>query len=71
MIAATHLADSYARLAGLTGGVEARPAPSEDELIADPSAALLWGEDLAERTRQMRPLTESMRRLPELVNALL
>jgi len=71
LAAATHLADSYARLAGLTGGVEARPAPSEDELIADPSAALLWGEDLAERTRQMRPLTESMRRLPELVNALL
>ena len=71
LAAATHLADGYARLAGLSGGVEVRPAPTEDELIADPSAALLWGEDLAERTRQMRPLTESMRRLPELVNALL
>jgi HD-like signal output (HDOD) protein len=71
LAAATHLADGYARLAGLSGGVELRPAPTEDELIADPSAALLWGEDLAERTRQMRPLTESMRRLPELVNALL
>jgi len=71
LAAATHLADGYARLAGLTGGVEARPAPTEDELIAVPSAALLWGDDLAERTRQMRPLTESMRRLPELVNALL
>lgn len=71
LAAATHLADGYARLAGLTGGVELRPAPTEDELIAVPSAALLWGDDLAERTRQMRPLTESMRRLPELVNALL
>jgi HD-like signal output (HDOD) protein len=71
LAAATHLADGYARLAGLTGGVEARPAPTEDELIAVPSAALLRGDDLAERTRQMRPLTESMRRLPELVNALL
>ena len=71
LAAATHLADGYARLAGLTGGVEVRPAPTEDELIADPSAALLWGDDLAERTRQMRPLTDSMRRLPGLVNALL
>ena len=71
LAAATHLADGYARLAGLTGGVEVRPAPTEDELIADPSAALLWGDDLAERTRQMRPLTDSMRRLPDLVNALL
>ena len=71
LAAATHLADGYARLAGLTGGVEVRPAPTEDELIADPSAALLWGDDLAERTRQMRPLTDSMRRLPQLVNALL
>ena len=71
LAAATHLADGYARLAGLPGGVEVRPAPTEDELIADPSAALLWGDDLAERTRQMRPLTDSMRRLPGLVNALL
>ena len=71
LAAATHLADGYARLAGLTGGVEVRPAPTEDELIADPSAALLWGDDLAARTMQMRPLGDSMRRLPELVNALL
>lgn len=71
LAAATHLADGYARLAGLSGGVEVRPAPTEDELIADPSAALLWGEDLAARTAQMRPLADSMRRLPELVNALL
>jgi len=71
LAAATHLADGYARLAGLTGGVELRPAPTEDELIADPSAALLWGDDPAARSAQMRPLTESMRRLPELVNALL
>ena len=71
LAAATHLADGYARLAGLTGGVELRPAPTEDELIADPSAALLWGDDLAARTMQMRPLGDSMRRLPELVNALL
>ena len=71
LAAATHLADGYARLAGLTGGVELRPAPTEDELIAAPSAALLWGDDLAARTAQMRPLADSMRRLPELVNALL
>ncbi len=71
LAAATHLADGYARLAGLTGGVEVRPAPTEDELIADPSATLLWGDDLAARTAQMRPLGDSMRRLPELVNALL
>ena len=71
LAAATHLADGYARLAGLSGGVEARPAPTEDELIADPSAALLWGDDQAARTARMRPLTASMRRLPELVNALL
>ena len=71
LAAATHLADGYARLAGLTGGVELRPAPTEDELIADPSAALLWGDDLAARTVQMRPIADSMRRLPELVNALL
>lgn len=71
LAAATHLADGYARLAGLTGGVELRPAPTEDELIADPSAALLWGDDLAARTVQMRPLADSMRHLPELVNALL
>ena len=71
LAAATHLADGYARLAGLTGGVEARHAPTEDELIADPCAALLWGDDLAARTAHMRPLTASMRRLPELVNALL
>jgi len=71
LAAATHLADGYARLAGLTGGVELRPAPTEDELIAEPSAALLWGDDLAARTAQMRPLSDSMRRLPELVNALL
>ena len=71
LAAATHLADGYARLAGLTGGVEVRPAPTEDELIADPSAALLWGDDLAARTAQMRPLGDSMRRLPQLVNALL
>ncbi len=71
LAAATHLADGYARLAGLSGGVELRPAPTEDELIAAPSAALLWGEDLAARTAQMRPLADSMRRLPELVNALL
>jgi HD-like signal output (HDOD) protein len=71
LAAATHLADGYARLAGLTGGVEVRPAPTEDELIAAPSAALLWGDDLAARTAQMRPLADSMRRLPELVNALL
>lgn len=71
LAAATHLADGYARLAGLSGGVELRPAPTEDELIAAPSAALLWGDDLAARTAQMRPLADSMRRLPELVNALL
>ena len=71
LAAATHLADGYARLAGLSGGVEVRPAPTEDELIAAPSAALLWGDDLAARTMQMRPLGDSMRRLPELVNALL
>lgn len=71
LAAATHLADGYARLAGLSGGVELRPAPTEDELIAAPSAALLWGDDLAARTAQMRPLVDSMRRLPELVNALL
>lgn len=71
LAAATHLADGYARLAGLSGGVEVRPAPTEDELIAAPSAALLWGDDLAARTAQMRPLTDSMRRLPALVNALL
>jgi HD-like signal output (HDOD) protein len=71
LAAATHLADGYARLAGLSGGVEVRPAPTEDELIAAPSAALLWGDDLAARTAQMRPLVDSMRRLPELVNALL
>jgi HD-like signal output (HDOD) protein len=71
LAAATHLADGYARLAGLTGGVEVRPAPTEDELIAAPSAALLWGDDLAARSAQMRPLADSMRRLPELVNALL
>ena len=71
LAAATHLADGYARLAGLTGGVEVRPAPTEDELIADSSAALLWGDDLAARTMQMRPLGDSMRRLPGLVNALL
>jgi HD-like signal output (HDOD) protein len=71
LAAATHLADGYARLAGLSGGVELRPAPTEDELIAAPSAALLWGDDLAARTAQMRPLADSMRRLPALVNALL
>jgi len=71
LAAATHLADGYARLAGLSGGVEVRPAPTEDELIAAPSAALLWGDDLAARTAQMRPLADSMRRLPALVNALL
>jgi HD-like signal output (HDOD) protein len=71
LAAATHLADGYARLAGLSGGVELRPAPTEDELIAAPSAALLWGDDLAARAAQMRPLADSMRRLPELVNALL
>ena len=71
LAAATHLADGYARLAGLSGGVELRPAPTEDELIAAPSAALLWGDDLAARSAQMRPLADSMRRLPELVNALL
>ena len=71
LAAATHLADGYARLAGLSGGVEVRPAPTEDELIAAPSAALLWGDDLAARTAQMRPLTASMRRLPALVNTLL
>jgi HD-like signal output (HDOD) protein len=71
LAAATHLADGYARLAGLAGGVEVRPAPTEDELIADPSAALLWGDDLAARTMHMRPIVDSMRRLPELVNALL
>ena len=71
LAAATHLADGYARLAGLSGGVELRPAPTEDELIATPSAALLWGDDLAARTAQMRPLADSMRRLPALVNALL
>ena len=71
LAAATHLADGYARLAGIKGGVESRPAPTEDELMADPAAALLWGEDLAARTIQMRPLTEGMRRLPDLVNALI
>lgn len=71
LAAATHLADSYARLAGLQGGVESRPAPTEQELIADPASALLWGEDMDVRIEQMRVLTEEMRRLPELVNALL
>jgi HD-like signal output (HDOD) protein len=71
LAAATHLADGYARFAGLTGGVELRPAPTEEELIAQPAAALLWGEDLAARTAQMQPLAEGMRRLPALVNALL
>jgi HD-like signal output (HDOD) protein len=71
LAAAAHLADGYARLAGLTGGVEARPAPTEEELIADPCAALIWGDEPAARTVHMRPLTDSMRRLPALVNALL
>ena len=71
LAAAAHLADGYARLAGLTGGVEARPAPTEEELIADPCAALIWGDEPAARTVHMRPLTDSTRRLPALVNALL
>jgi HD-like signal output (HDOD) protein len=71
LASATHLADGYARLAGIKGGVESRPAPTEAELMADPAAAQLWGDDPAARAIQMRPLTESMRRLPELVNALL
>jgi HD-like signal output (HDOD) protein len=71
LAAATQLADGYARLAGLGGGVETRPAPTEDELIGGAAAALLWGDDLAVRRRHLRPLGEGMRRLPELVNALL
>jgi hypothetical protein len=50
---------------------KARPAPTEEELIADPCAALIWGDEPAARTVHMRPLTDSMRRLPALVNALL
>jgi len=71
LAAATHLADSYARMAGLNGGVESRPAPTEEEIIADPAAALLWGDDQETRMTQMRALTEGMNRLPELVSALL
>lgn len=71
LAAATHLADSYARLAGLNGGIESRPAPTEEEIIADPAAILLWGEDREARISQMRILTEEMSRLPELVSALL
>jgi len=71
LAAATHLADGYARLAGLKGGVESRPAPTEEAIIADPASALLWGEDREVRIAQMRVLTEEMRRLPELVNALI
>ena len=41
------------------------------KVIADPCAALIWGDEPAARAAQMRPLTDSMRRLPELVNALL
>lgn len=71
LAAAANLADGYARLAGLGSGVERRPPPGEADLIDSPAAALIWGQDRATRTAQMHPLLGGMKRLPEMVNALL
>lgn len=71
LAAAANLADGYVRLAGLGSGVERRPPPGEADLIDSPAAALIWGQDRATRIAQMHPLLGGMKRLPEMVNALL
>lgn len=71
LAAAANLADGYARLSGLDSGVERRPPPNEVDLIDSPAARLIWGDDRATRTAQMHPLVGGIKRLPELVNALL
>jgi len=71
LAAAANLADGYARLSGLDSGVERRPPPNEVDLIDSPAARLIWGDDRETRTAQMHPLVGSIKRLPEMVNALL
>ena len=71
LAASAGLAEVLVRQAGLSGGLEKRPLPTPAELAQHPATALLWGTDPSHQALQLRILGDSVRQLPQLVEALL
>jgi HD-like signal output (HDOD) protein len=64
--AATNLADVFIRMAGLKGGTEDRPIPTERDLAEHPALVLLWSKKGPILDGKIRKLTESISRIPDL-----